>query len=131
MGLRMLIVDAGISPDILPDKHLYNDYSHRFKYVIMPMITPAWSPLHLAAAIGHLKCIEILINAGANVDISSSDNRKTPMHIAALNGRATVVQMLIDAGANVNAKDDKGATPMKSAAQNGHKECVKLIISHV
>ena len=53
------------------------------------------------------------------------------MHIAALNGHATVVQMLIDAGADVNAKDDEGATPMKDAAQNGHKECVKLIIPHV
>ena len=123
--LRMLIVDAGISADILLDQHVF------LYFVGIPHIPKGWTPLHLAAMIGHLKCIEILINAGANVDISSSDNRKTPMHIAALNGHATVVQMLIDAGADVNAKDDEGATPMKNAAQNGHKECVKLIIPHV
>ncbi|XRA97454.1 receptor-interacting serine-threonine kinase [Pycnococcus provasolii] len=123
--LRMLIVDAGISADILlptlfkpkagpPGQHMY------------------MTPLHLAVLVGgRVKCIEILINAGANVNISCSDKRRTPMHVAAFNGDATLMQMLIDAGADVNAKDGEGATPMKYAAQNGHKECVKLIIPHV
>ncbi|GHP06923.1 hypothetical protein PPROV_000566700 [Pycnococcus provasolii] len=35
--LRMLIVDAGFSADILPDKHLYNRYSLRFPNV-MPLM---------------------------------------------------------------------------------------------
>ncbi|GHP06902.1 hypothetical protein PPROV_000564600 [Pycnococcus provasolii] len=123
--LRMLIVDAGISADILPDKHVCSPN-------IMPLMPTGHqllcTPLHVAAMRGHLKCIEILINAGANVD-SESHTRKTPMHIAASNGHATAVQMLIDAGADVNAKDNEGATPMKDAAQNGHKECVKAIVA--
>ena len=50
------------------------------------------------------------------------------MHEAARNGDIEVVKQHLAADVDVNAKDDRGWTPLFSAALEGHKEIAELLI---
>jgi ankyrin repeat protein len=47
--------------------------------------TDGWTPLHSAAANGHLDVVEFLVERQAEVNAKNKD-RATPLHLAALNG---------------------------------------------
>jgi len=64
-----------------------------------------WSPIHLAAALGHLDVLKYLINeVKANVSETGVIGEH-PLHAAAERGQAGSVKLLIDAKAVVNASD--------------------------
>lgn len=67
-------------------------------------------PLCTAVFIGHTEITELLINAGADVNLTDSA-LSTPLHIAAFMGRAEEAAMLLTAGADVNALDGSKLTP--------------------
>ncbi|VEP15618.1 hypothetical protein H1P_3510007 [Hyella patelloides LEGE 07179] len=74
-----------------------------------------------------LQSVELLIRAGANVNVTDEKGR-TPLHnVVARNyySAMSVAKLLIDAGANVNATDNQGKTPL-NLAQREHIE--KLLI---
>ena len=56
--------------------------------------------LHKAVENFHSKCVEALINAGA--DVNNKYNQVTPLICAARNGFNDCISLLIDAGADVN-----------------------------
>eukprot|EP00041_Stephanoeca_diplocostata_P034042 m.1141937 g.1141937 ORF g.1141937 m.1141937 type:complete len:1462 (-) comp24452_c0_seq8:844-5229(-) len=62
-------------------------------------LTPeGWTPLHYAAYYNHLSCAEILINAGARLDIQirqSKHKGKTMLHLAAARGHVEMVERLL------------------------------------
>ena len=72
------------------------------------------TPLHLAAAKGHVPVVELLIKNGANVNAKDADGG-TPLHSAAANGYAhlasdagvrgwkRIVELLLAKGADINA----------------------------
>ena len=59
-----------------------------------------FTPLYAAASHGNLKCLSLLIEAGANKDQGTTDLGATPLHIAAHQGHLEVVRFLVEAGAN-------------------------------
>ena len=75
------------------------------------------TPLHLAAGnTQEPEIINILMNAGANLEAKSSEGF-TPLHIAAAhNTNPTITKAFLDAGANLEAKAELGLTPLHSAA---------------
>ena len=62
------------------------------------------TPLHLAAAKGHLDVVRVLIDAGVGKETGSSMGR-TPLHLAATHGHMEVVLFLLESGVD---KDSDG-----------------------
>ena len=63
----------------------------------------------MAAETGHLGCVKLLIDVGA--DVKLSDRRgNTPLSLAAANGHDDCVVSLLIAGGSVNCKMRQGLT---------------------
>ena len=72
--------------------------------------------MHIASAsLQGTDCFEILLQAGAEIDVQSAIGR-TPLHMTAIHGRFTYSNSLLDAGASVKTKDNNGNTALHFAA---------------
>lgn len=85
------------------------------------------TPLLTAIAAGSLPCLEILIQAGAKVNVTAGG--ATPLHIAADQGSVEMIQCLLKAGADPNTTDEEGLLPIQTAAARGSKEAVEILFN--
>ncbi|XP_054898456.1 ankyrin repeat and SOCS box protein 3 [Poeciliopsis prolifica] len=87
------------------------------------------SPLFLAAQYGQKECLEILINAGANVNTQAAD-LATPLLIASQEGHEACVDLLLSHGAdpNLSCSKDWPQFPIHAAAEFGHISILKRLI---
>ncbi|KAK2987569.1 hypothetical protein RJ640_012339, partial [Escallonia rubra] len=83
------------------------------------------TPLLSAVAAGSLACLELLIQAGANVNVSAGG--ATPLHIAADNGSPEILNCLLKAGADPNVTDEDGLKPIQVAAARGNRQAVEIL----
>ena len=87
------------------------------------------TPLFAASGNGSMKCVSLLIEAGANKDQVHRNSGATPLFIAAQNGHLEVVQFLVESGAKKDqGRTDDGSTPLFIAAENGHLEVVRFLV---
>ena len=70
------------------------------------------TPLHCAAFYGHVAVAEMLIAAGAEVNLANNYGM-TPLRWAARNGHLEVVQLLLRHGADKELKGNKGEKPVE------------------
>ncbi|KAK8131829.1 hypothetical protein PG999_000002 [Apiospora kogelbergensis] len=105
--------------------NLFNDNSKPHK-LHRPM---GGTPLHIAAALGHLSTVKILIVYGADIN-AVDDARLTPAHYAALNNHGAVLSTLLENGANSNGVDPEGYTLLYKAAENGYDDVVERLLRH-
>ena len=83
--------------------------------------------LHCAVRKNHSDVVQVLINAGADID--TKDNREnSPLHDACNNGLSDIVKMLVEAGAGVRATDNDGHTCLILSAYFGHTETVRYLV---
>jgi len=69
------------------------------------------APIVLAAILGNVQIVELLLDQGALVQIEDHVSG-TPLHAAAINGHLNVVKILIEHGSNIEAKRaSNGETP--------------------
>ncbi|XP_024312760.1 ankyrin-3-like isoform X3 [Brachypodium distachyon] len=83
-----------------------------------------YTPLTLALFASSLKCVELLIKAGADVN---AGRPVTPLVIAATYGLTDCIKCLLEAGADATIPDEFGRTPKEIAAIQGWKECVDIL----
>ncbi|XP_068162219.1 ankyrin repeat and SOCS box protein 3 isoform X2 [Antennarius striatus] len=88
------------------------------------------SPLFVAAQYGQQECMEILVNAGANVNTQAAD-LATPLLIASQEGHMACVDFLLNHGAdpNVACSQDWPQLPIHAAAEFGHIGILKKLIT--
>ena len=67
---------------------------------------------------GYCNCAKILIESGADVNLTSHDG-DTPLILAANWDQQECVNLLLKSGADVNQADNDGDTPLLSAAITG------------
>jgi ankyrin repeat protein len=84
-----------------------------------------YSALDLAAEAGNLQIINLLLEAGADVDYSQESS---PLHMAVKSGHVDVVKHLIEAGANLEIEADDGITPLMEAVERGELEIIRLLV---
>ena len=85
--------------------------------------------LHEAVRHGQFRCVEILLNYRANVNIATYDGL-TPLHEAAEQGFVDCLIALINHGADVNAATRSQWTALHYAARNGHRDCLEVLLQH-
>lgn len=88
-----------------------------------------YTPLHVAAKAGSARVVRRLIDARADVNVTTTTGA-TPLHFAAASGLTDAIAALLDAGADVNAHEPQwGQTPLMFAAGAGRTEAVRLLLS--
>lgn len=94
------------------------------------------TPLMKAAQLGHQRVVELLIEAGADINVfgkalDSPYGRtygSAALHYAAGRGHHGIVKALLKHGADVNAQDNRGDTPLHYAVDIGREEIVSTLL---
>lgn len=87
------------------------------------------TPLMLAAGLGRIVIVKLLLEHGASVDDVTLSDGSAPIQLAALYGQCEVLNLLLDAGASINDRNTDGFTALEWACKWGHLEAVKLLVS--
>ena len=82
--------------------------------------------LHMASGNNHLDILQILLDAGADVNAKNKEDN-SPLHWACLNGHVQAVLMLLKAGANPSALNGLGRTPVDEALTKEHIEVLAAV----
>ncbi|RWS26315.1 histone-lysine N-methyltransferase EHMT2-like protein [Leptotrombidium deliense] len=85
------------------------------------------TPLHTAAASGHLMIVHLLIQSGASPNVLNK-NMQTPLTLAVINKHSDVVNYLLKSGAAPDIRTKDSMTALHLAALHGSEECVLSII---
>ena len=83
--------------------------------------------LHWAADNNHADVVQVLIDAGANIEVRDN-NGYSPLLWSCSSGSLDVAKLLVRAGARVRVTDNGGHTCLEIATSNGHTETVRYLI---
>ncbi|XP_057659011.1 serine/threonine-protein phosphatase 6 regulatory ankyrin repeat subunit A-like isoform X2 [Diorhabda carinulata] len=86
------------------------------------------TPLHLAAKLGNLEILKMVMPFFPDVNIRTNQGI-TPLLLAAREGHAQCVHFLLHFGAKVAVADYiNNMTPVHYSAKNGHSQCLSLLL---
>jgi len=86
--------------------------------------------LHWAAENRDAELAQMLIHAGARLEVVTRNGSYTPLHLAGRSGSEPVIRVLLDAGANPNAATTSGrATPLHFAAAQGNAGAIAALVA--
>lgn len=94
-----------------------------------------YSALHLAAKIGCVRCVEILLSTpGIAIDLLSDKEEQNALHFAAASGNYEIIKMILKESSLhelnlLHTTDRKGREPLILAVNGGHRECVIYLLS--
>lgn len=97
-----------------------------------------WTPLHLAAQHGHVAIIDLLLRAGADVNVRAANTlASTPLLVAITSvptegdvaRQLEVVIVLLAHGADAHRSNSAGSTPLHKAAIAGARDVVQLLLA--
>ena len=84
--------------------------------------------LYIALLEGHLDVVQVLIDAGADMETKDEKRKnRTPLLVASTLGKLDMVKMLVRSGAEVRATAKDGDTCLSLAAYFGHTKTVRYL----
>jgi ankyrin repeat protein len=91
-----------------------------------------YTALGIAAHLGHMKVMRMLLDANADTEICSTSKDWTLLHWACLTNKFDIVKLLVDHNANMNARDCSGRTPLHYSVRKGRTDTrvLELLIQH-
>ena len=81
--------------------------------------------LHVAALWGDRHAINLLLDAGADIE-AAGDMSCTPLFVAVSHNRLLAAEALLLRGANPNASNEFNTSPRQRAERSGDKDMIKL-----
>lgn len=84
--------------------------------------------LEIAAATNQLEAVQLLLEAGADVNLSYGPVGNTALHAAAVGGHARIIQTLLYAGAGTLMLERDGRTALFLAVSNGHTAATEVLL---
>jgi ankyrin repeat protein len=84
-----------------------------------------FTSLIIAASRGYIEIVQVLIEAGANVNAGAD---WTALTFAADRGHEAIVRLLLDSGANIDFRMPGEYSALMAAAERGHVGIVKLLL---
>lgn len=91
------------------------------------------TPVHCAAATGHIKCLQLLLERTEDISVINRYDikRRTALTLAVANSRTECVSLLLKHNADCNLPDMNKHTPLFRAVVNARDhELVDLLLSH-
>mmetsp|Transcript_21874 Transcript_21874/g.30086 ORF Transcript_21874/g.30086 Transcript_21874/m.30086 type:complete len:291 (+) Transcript_21874:39-911(+) len=85
--------------------------------------------LHVAAEMGHIDCVQALLEHGSVVDAVAISKQDTALILASHSDRPDVVKLLLDHHANPNAANGYGNTALHEACHAGLLNVSKLLVA--
>lgn len=121
-GLEAKLMDAVARRDAAAVRMLLNEGAS-------PNARDYWqdSPLLVAVRLDDPELVQILLDAGALIDVKGRGY--TPLGLAARNNNLAILRLLLRAGADLDRKSDDGDFPLHGAVRAGHADAVKLLLS--
>lgn len=83
--------------------------------------------LHAAMFQQNLKVVELLLNAGFDMNAVGPRNGYTPLHDAVWANNIPAAQLLLDKGARTDIKSKDGMTPYEKAVNEGKSEIADVL----
>ncbi|CAE8736436.1 unnamed protein product, partial [Polarella glacialis] len=85
-------------------------------------------PLHAATFAGATAVLSSLLDARADANLREQGDGNRSLQIAAWQGHLEATELLLDNRADVEAVDERGWSPLCSAASQGHASVVRLLV---
>ncbi|XP_023667815.2 transient receptor potential cation channel, subfamily N, member 1 [Paramormyrops kingsleyae] len=114
--------NTGILKEILTNVKL-----SQVQQAVNKLAKNGWTPLLLAAEMGHTEAVTILLENQARVDVFD-EHGKAALHLAAEHGHKEIADILLSHKAFINAKTKLGMTPLHLGAQSGSTQLVQLLV---
>ena len=86
------------------------------------------TPAYAAAGAGHGEALDLLLEAGCDIDRALPGKAATPLLAAAFNGRARVARALLQAGADPNKCASDGTSALMVASWHGDAAVVRALL---
>jgi ankyrin repeat protein len=77
-----------------------------------PLALGGLTAMHFAAREGHLDAVRALVEAGADVNVSTASDAMSTLTLAIVNGRLEMAKYLLEQGADPNPPSTEGATAL-------------------
>ena len=89
-----------------------------------------YAPIHVAADVGSLELVQLLLEAGADKHVATAATEEGAWALsnAAQNGHLEVARLLLNAGAAPDAARVREGTALYFACQNGHLDVARMLL---